>query len=255
MKRTDFDTARLQEGVLMEDMPLYRTIYDDLRKKIEDGTYSENVALPSERVLCQMYHVSRSTIRSALNELCRNDYIVKSHGNGNFVKPKMFEQKITKFYSFADSLKAQHILIKNLVIDYEIVATDKYLDSLPLLKPDFATNVRWHKLTRLRSAEDSPLMIVTSYLPQWRFHKIETDVLRDTSLCAYLRKYHHMVVTDANEFLSPSLPNNRERTLLQISAHTPCMLCELFSYERENLISIDYTVVRGDKFKFKFAYR
>lgn len=64
-----------------------------------------------------------------------------------------------------------------------------------------------------------------------------------------------MVVTDANEFLSPSLPNNRERTLLQISAHTPCMLCELFSYERENLISIDYTVVRGDKFKFKFAYR
>lgn len=91
MKRTDFDAARLQEGVLMEDMPLYRTIYDDLRKKIEDGTYSENVALPSERVLCQMYHVSRSTIRSALNELCRNDYIVKSHGNGNFVKPKMFE--------------------------------------------------------------------------------------------------------------------------------------------------------------------
>lgn len=47
----------------MKDMPLYKTIYEDLRQKIENGTYSENAALPSERVLCQMYHVSRSTMR------------------------------------------------------------------------------------------------------------------------------------------------------------------------------------------------
>ena len=102
----------------MKDMPLYKTIYEDLRQKIENGTYSENAALPSERVLCQMYHVSRSTMRSALDELCRNNYIVKLHGGGNFVKPKMFERKMTKFNSFADSLKAQHISIKNQIIDY-----------------------------------------------------------------------------------------------------------------------------------------
>ena len=102
----------------MKDMPLYKIIYEDLREKIENGTYSENVALPSERVLCQIYHVSRSTMRSALDELCRNNYIVKSHGNGNFVKPKMFERKLTRFNSFADSLNAQHILMKNQIIDY-----------------------------------------------------------------------------------------------------------------------------------------
>ena len=58
----------------MKDMPLYKTIYEDLRQKIENGTYSENAALPSERVLCQMYHVSRSTMRSALDELYRKNY-------------------------------------------------------------------------------------------------------------------------------------------------------------------------------------
>lgn len=89
----------------MKDMPLYKTIYEDLRKKIEDGTYAENDALPSERVLCQMYHVSRSTMRSALDELYRNNYIVKSHGNGNFIKPKMFERKMTKFNSFTTAWK------------------------------------------------------------------------------------------------------------------------------------------------------
>lgn len=235
----------------MKDMPLYKIIYEDLREKIENGTYSENVALPSERVLCQIYHVSRSTMRSALDELCRNNYIVKSHGNGNFVKPKMFERKLTRFNSFADSLNAQHILMKNQIIDYEVVTTDKYLDSLTLPKSDFTTNIRWHKLTRLRSADDDPILIETSYLPQWRFYELDTNVLRDASLYAYLRKYYNMEITDANELLSPVLPNNHERTLLQISKHTPCMLDELFCYEREHLIAIHRTVVRGDKFRFQ----
>ncbi len=235
----------------MKDMPLYKTIYEDLRQKIENGTYSENAALPSERVLCQMYHVSRSTMRSALDELYRNNYIVKLHGGGNFVKPKMFERKMTKFNSFADSLKAQHISIKNQIIDYELISTDKYLDSLTLPQSNFTDNIRWHKLTRLRSAEDVPLMIETNYLPQWRFYEIDTNVLRDTSLYAYLRKNYNMVITDANELLSPQLPNKHERTLLQITGHTPCMLDELFCYEKGNLIAIHHTIVRGDKFRFQ----
>lgn len=61
----------------MKNIPLYKIVYDDLREKIETGIYEENMALPSERALCQIYHVSRSTLRSALEELCRNDYIVK----------------------------------------------------------------------------------------------------------------------------------------------------------------------------------
>lgn len=235
----------------MKNIPLYKIIYDDLREKIENGTYSENAVLPSERVLCQMYHVSRSTIRSSLDELYRNNYIVKSHGNGNFVKPKMFERKMTKFNSFTTSLKAQHTSIKNQIIDYEVVTTDKYLNSLTLPNPGLAANIRWNKLTRLRSAETVPLMVETSYFPQSRFYEIETNVLRDTSLYAYLRKYYNMVITDANEFLSPCLPNARDRALLQISKHIPCMLDELFCYEKGNLIAIHHTIVRGDKFKFQ----
>ena len=41
---------------------------------------------------------------------------------------------------------------------------------------------------------------------------------------------------------------------MQIPAHIPCMLCERFCHEREQLIVIHRTVVRGDKFKFKAAY-
>lgn len=238
----------------MDGIPLYQEIYDDLRKKIEDGSYSENAPLPAERVLCQIYHVSRSTIRASLEELRRNDYIVKAHGNGNFVKPKMFEQKLTQFHSFAGSLKAQHILIKNQILDYELIESDKYMDSLDLAKLGAPRKIHWHKLTRLRSAETFPLMIETSYLPQSRFVALEPDVFRDGSLYAYLEGKYNMAITDASEVLSPLLPNNKERMLLQIPTHVPCMLCERFCHERETLVAIHRTVVRGDKFKFKAAY-
>ena len=114
----------------MEALPLYRQIYIDLLEKIRDGTYLENKSLPAERVLCHMYHVSRSTIRRTLDELQRDGYIVKAQGNGNFVKPKVFDQKLTKFHSFASSLKEQHILIRNQILDYELIEADRYLESL-----------------------------------------------------------------------------------------------------------------------------
>lgn len=238
----------------MDGISLYQDIYDDLRDKIERGIYSENTALPAERVLCRMYHVSRSTIRRSLEELHQNGYIVKAQGNGNFVKPKMFEQRLTKFHSFADSLKAQHILIKNQILDYELIETDKYLSSLEIVRQSCPPDTHWHKLVRLRSAEAFPLMIETSYLPQSRFMSLEPDILRDGSLYSYLETNYNMEITDANEVLSPLLPNSKERMLLQIPIHVPCMLCERFCHEREYLIVIHRTVVRGDKFKFKAAY-
>ena len=97
-------------------------------------------------------------------------------------------------------------------------------------------------------------MIETTYLPQSRFLSLEPDVLSDGSLYAYLETYYNMEITDAGEVLSPLIPNARERMLLQIPAHVPCMLCERFCHERDHLIAIHRTVVRGDKFKFKAAY-
>ena len=161
----------------MDGIPLYREIYEDIRRKIDSGEYSENAPLPAERVLCDMYHVSRSTIRASLEALYKAGYIGKVHGTGNFVKPKMFEQRLTKSHSFASSLKAQHILIKNQILDYDLIdaGADKYLSSIEQVRHG-GRQTRWHKLVRLRSAEAFPLMIETTYLPQSRFLSLEPDV-------------------------------------------------------------------------------
>ena len=105
----------------IDDKPLYRQVYDELQKEIENGTYSENGILPTERALCASFHVSRSTIRRALDDLQQDGYIVKAQGNGNYVKPRVFDQKLTNFHSFAGSLDANHIRMKNQILDCELI--------------------------------------------------------------------------------------------------------------------------------------
>lgn len=234
--------------------PLYQAIYEDLKQKIETGVYSEHVALPAERALCQHYHVSRSTIRAALEELSRNGYILKSHGNGNFVKPLLFEQRLTSFHSFAGSLRAQHVMIENEILSYDVIDADNYLTSLAKTTPKGNQSARWHKLVRLRSTQDFPLMIETSYLPVNRFPMIDVAVLKKGSLYGYLERYYKMRITDATESLTATLPCAKERTHLQISPHHPCILFERLCYENGVLIAVHHTVVRGDKFKFVSSF-
>lgn len=238
----------------METDAVYWGIYDDISTKIKGGVYSENMPLPAERVLCGMYHVSRTTIRHALELLERDGFIIKAHGNGNFVKPQMFEQKLSKFHSFAGSLKAQHVVIKNVVLDYELIETDKYLDSLAPALLGGTRALRWHKLVRLRFAEDFPLMIETSYLPQSRFLSLDMEYLKGGSLYQFLESNYNMSITDAYELLSPIIPTSKERSYLHIPAHVPCMQMERFCHENDCLIAIHRTTVRGDKYKFKANY-
>lgn len=234
--------------------PLYQMIYEELKQKIESGVYSEHTALPAERALCQHYHVSRSTIRAALEELSRNGYILKSHGNGNFVKPLLFEQRLTSFHSFAGSLRAQHVMIENEILSYDLIEPGNYLTALSQTAPKESMSPRWHKLVRLRSTQEFPLMIETSYLPANRFPMIDMEILKKGSLYSYLERYYKMRITDATESLTATLPSARERTYLQVSAHHPCILFERLCYENGVLIAVHRTVVRGDKFKFVSSF-
>lgn len=69
-------------------VPLYRKIYLDLKKKIQDQVYPSGQKLPYERELCDLYGVKRVTIRKSLELLAQEGLIVKHMGLGSFVAEK-----------------------------------------------------------------------------------------------------------------------------------------------------------------------
>ena len=62
-----------------------RDISIQIRGKILDGKIDFDEKLPSERALAESYGVSRGTVRSALKNLEKQNYINVKRGSGAFV--------------------------------------------------------------------------------------------------------------------------------------------------------------------------
>ena len=183
---------------------LYVSIYQEILLDIQNGKYVENEPLPSEESLCRSYNVSRTTVHKALDMLKDADVVYSVQGNGVYVKPHMFAQPLSKFYSFTDSLKSINILIQNEIIDCTLV---------------------------------------------------RADILSHGSLYEFLRSRYGFHADRASETLRPVMPRPDERALLCISANTPCMLLERFSYEGVVLIEYTKSIVRGDKYTFQVEFQ
>lgn len=56
-------------------VPLYAQLIDIIVEKISSGEWKEYDKLPSERELCDMYDISRTTICQAMIELENEGYI------------------------------------------------------------------------------------------------------------------------------------------------------------------------------------
>jgi len=78
--------------------PMYLTIVEDIKQKINSGQLKPSDAVPSESALCKEYGASRMTVRKGLAILANDGYIYSIPGKGSFVqKPEM--NKYTIYYN------------------------------------------------------------------------------------------------------------------------------------------------------------
>lgn len=70
----------------MDNKPKYQILKDIIIKSIKNGELKVGDKLPSEIELQNKHHVSRHTVRVALDQLEHEGFIEKEHGVGSFVK-------------------------------------------------------------------------------------------------------------------------------------------------------------------------
>lgn len=76
-------------------VPLYRKIYEELKKQIASGQLAPGDQVPTEMELSESYQVSRITSKRALTELEQAGLIQRTRGKGSFVK----EQTVRRQHS------------------------------------------------------------------------------------------------------------------------------------------------------------
>lgn len=227
-------------------LPLYYQLYDIIINKIESGIYKEHDKLPSERELCDKYNISRATVRKAMDELEKKDYIYKEHGRGIFVSPKAFKQDLLNFYSFTEEMKKIGRKPSSEVINFEKINVDEEL----IKKLNCKKGIEFYKVTRLRLADEEPMMFETSFLPVERFKGLTKKDLENNAMYDIFRNKYNVIFKKAEENFQATAIRENESLYLDVKKGSPGIFLERYTYENDNIIEYTSSIARGDKFKF-----
>ena len=80
-------------------LPLYSQIVQDIRNKILNGTYKYNERLPNEKWLCNLYDISRTTLRKSIDELIAEGLLERHSNKGVYVVYSKFDTGFDRPYS------------------------------------------------------------------------------------------------------------------------------------------------------------
>lgn len=116
--------------------------------------------IPSERVLCEQFGVSRMTIRQAVDALVVEGLLVREQGRGTFVAPSKLDLQV-RLASFGEEMQRRGMTPSSKVLAAEVVsATPDVADALEILPGE-----RVHSLYRVRLADGEPMAVEQSWLP------------------------------------------------------------------------------------------
>lgn len=211
--------------------PKYYIVKNDLMEQIKNKTYPVNSLLPSEKELMDQYHVSRITVRKALDELVAEGYVYKIHGKGSYVKlNRQSNIKLSrKLISCSEEIRRNNMVPRRRRLNQTVIPCSRFVaDSLKL---EVGEEVLWFE--RLYYADDIPITYANSYislrylkgLDEYDLEKMSMfSIVNDIYKYEIERSYREFEAVAANSVLSRELEVAEGYPLLQVRSLSNCVV-------------------------------
>jgi GntR family transcriptional regulator len=141
--------------------------------------------------------------------------------------------------------------ISTKLVDFERLQCDERIAK----KMQCAVGTEIFRFTRVRYADNEPMLIVTTHLPCGRFPGFDATTLTTGSLYTMMTTTHNVTFSKVRETLQSVRVRKGEDTLLQIEHDAPCMKIDRYSFEKDALIEYAVGIARGDKFEYNVELR
>lgn len=142
-----------------EKIPLYYSIMEILKDSIINGIYPIGSFLPTETELEKQFHVSKITVRKAIELLENDGYVTKKSGKGTTVISNNIFNKLSNGQSFSSILNQQGFQLTKEHTHFEYVNLDPQDDLFPYFQRQCL------KITRCYYLDGEPYIHFTHYLP------------------------------------------------------------------------------------------
>lgn len=229
-------------------VPLHVQVYEALESLIT-SSLKPGDQLPSEPKMCELFGVSRTVIRHALEQLDRDGLIVRVMGKGTYVaEPKIHEAlagRLTGFYE--DMVEQGYTPVSKVLRQERIDADAKIARNLKLHVGDPVIVIK-----RVRYVNNSPLQLVTTYLPYALCESVLHVDFTHQSLYVFLRNVCDLHIARGKRMIEAVLATDEEAKLLEIEPGAPLILLDSVSYLEDGRPLEYYRAVhRSDRARFE----
>jgi GntR family transcriptional regulator len=229
----------------VNSMKLYQQLTEIILNKITTKEWPSNYKIPTEEELCEIYKVSRITVRNALLNLERSGYICRKPGRGTFVQDSVIDQKLARFYSFSEEIEKKGLVHKTILLSFEVIQCDAIVRE----KLTLGENELVFQINRLRFVGDIPYALETSYVPYKHFPSLSSAMVVEKGLYNSMR-FLGIYPDRARETIGAIILSAHNAKLLQTSTNSAALSLKRSTWSKAIYVEYCESIIRGDKFTY-----
>jgi len=226
-------------------IPLYLQLKEKILEDIKLN-YKVNDIIPAEGKLEKKYEVSRITVRKAIEELEKDNVVIKKQGKGTYVQEQKVLYDANSIGSLTQRLSKQKHLLTTKSISFEIIEKEEDHFVKDMLNCEKLLCIR-----RTRLLDEVPFALMINYFDVNTVPDIDKK-LNLESLYAFLKEEYNIEFYNAEEIVEAKAANTNEALKLNIKEGSPLLSLKRLSFDKNNK-PIEYSnlVIKADMYKHK----
>jgi GntR family transcriptional regulator len=239
----------------MLDDTLPVTLQYQLRSKlleqIEKKNWPPGYKIPSESELCNIYGVSRITVREVLKDLVQEGYLIRKQGKGTFVFTPKFEPKLISYYSLSQEIEEKGLQSEFRILEFYSYRATSFLQETLGLSPEDCV----YEIIRLRLIGDELFAWEKSTVPCSLLEGATKEQVAKYGLYPTILSCSGLAADEAEEdFEAVNCPDKIAK-LLGLKKNTAVLHITRLTKSQGKCIEYCESFIHGEKYKYKHVLR
>lgn len=231
--------------------PLYHQLEVLLRGKILTKEWPPGTRIPTEKELCDTYHVSRVTVRQAVRNLVESGFLTRTPGRGTFVKAPLLTAGERALRSFSEDMRGLNLKPGSTLMDFLL----REATQLELERLELAGGAKIFQISRLRTGDGHPIGLQVTRLPETRFPDLEAADIANGSLYELLETRYGVQLSEAHERFWATNVQAEDAAILDVAPGAPAFRVERVSWDNLGPMEFTTSLMRGDRYQIQWVLK
>lgn len=199
---------------------------DEAAERIETylmkNQFQPHTKLPSERDLCELWKLNRTTLRSAIKRLIVEGKLYNKKGAGTYVSEPKIVRNLQDSQSITELLGNAEKKFESKVLSFRVIPCTKQLSKILHI----AIGRGVYELIRVRMLDQEPLMVERTCLSEDRFPGLIQADFEKKSLYEVLKHQYGVEIAGGKEKVGMTYAGKQEAEQLRVQEETALFLLD-----------------------------